>query len=133
MTTELERVIEQAERDVEPSVIERLARRVGVGANAAAVFGEPVHQEGLTVIPVARVSWGFGGGGGASATNDERGEGGGGGVSVSPAGFIELKDGAADYRPIKNPAALARGVASIIVASGLATWLILRGVRGLIP
>jgi len=39
-----------------------LADKLGKGARAAAVFGEPVERDGVTVIPVAKARWGFGGG-----------------------------------------------------------------------
>jgi uncharacterized spore protein YtfJ len=61
------------------------------------VFGEPISAEGRTVIPVARVAYGFGSGGGASVRlpdhpTDTTGEGagGGGGVRAVPAGVIEI-------------------------------------------
>jgi uncharacterized spore protein YtfJ len=38
---------------------------VGSSAAVKAVFGEPVHATGTTVIPVAKVAYGFSGGFGA--------------------------------------------------------------------
>src|SRR5829696_4917048 len=43
----------------------RLAERVGAQANVKAVFGEPIERDGLVVVPVAKVRWGFGGGAGS--------------------------------------------------------------------
>src|ERR1700682_3134362 len=66
--------------------VERIASIVQTSANARQIFGEPVERGGTTVIPVARVQWGFGGGGlghGAS----ERG-GGGGGARATGIGYI---------------------------------------------
>lgn len=91
-----------------------LAERVGATARAATIFGEPVERDGVTVIPVARARWGFGGG--AGKRKDEDGAGGGGGMQVTPVGFIELRNGEADFRPIRN------------VSFG---WLILGGLAGL--
>jgi len=79
--------------------VETLAERIGARFGSTAVFGEPVEAEGVTVIPVARATWGFGGGTG-SRPEAEGGEGGGGGGSTSPVGFIELHDGHATFRPI---------------------------------
>ncbi len=45
-------------------LVERLAERLGSTARATAVFGEPVECDGVTVIPVAKARWGFGGGDG---------------------------------------------------------------------
>ena len=75
-------------------LLERIAHTVGQRAQASAVFGEPVQREGVTVIPVARVRFGFGGGGGGGSRQGEEGSGGGGGggASVTPIGFIELRD-----------------------------------------
>jgi uncharacterized spore protein YtfJ len=48
------------------------------------VFGDPIHVEGKTVVPVAKVAYGFGGGA------REEGGGGGGGVRAFPAGALEI-------------------------------------------
>jgi uncharacterized spore protein YtfJ len=61
------------------------------------VFGEPIEQDGLTVVPVASVRGGGGGGG------DTEGNGGGGfGVSASPAGVYVIADGQVRWRPAVN-------------------------------
>jgi uncharacterized spore protein YtfJ len=71
------------------------------------VYGEPVHQGAVTVIPVAQVAYGFGAGGGRgpsrlrkegsgesslemAAPSDAQGAGGGGGVRLTPAGALEI-------------------------------------------
>ncbi|MFQ6676017.1 MAG: GerW family sporulation protein [Fidelibacterota bacterium] len=61
------------------------------------VVGEPIPSGEFTVIPVSRVTFGFGAGGGAGeGKRDGRsGEGIGGGWSVDPVAFIVVgKDGA---------------------------------------
>jgi uncharacterized spore protein YtfJ len=83
--------------------VETLAERIGTRFGSTAVFGEPVEAEGVTVIPVARATWGFGGGTGTRPEAEGEGEGGGGGGSTSPVGFIELRDGRASFRPIVDP------------------------------
>ena len=99
-------------------LLERLAQQIQVNANAKQVYGEPVERDGTTIIPVAKVQWGFGGGGiGTGAA--ERG-GGGGGARAYPTGFIELRNGKADFRPISDPMAPA-----ILAAAGLALGLLL--------
>src|SRR5262245_61110665 len=77
----------------------RLAERLGSVARAAAVFGEAVTREGVTVIPVARAGAGFGGGSGGDAEHGS-GEGGGGGVLVTPIGWIEISDAGSRFRPL---------------------------------
>lgn len=113
------------------SVIHGMADRLGVFASASAVFGEPVERDGVTVIPVAKVRWGFGGGEGRDEGDDEEGpsagSGGGGGVMASPLGFIEVRDGHADFRLVRDPASYA----PLVLASGFTAWLVLRALRSL--
>jgi uncharacterized spore protein YtfJ len=106
----------------ESGFTERLAERVGVTARASAVFGDAVESGGVTVIPVAKAKWGFGGGSGGR--DGEEGAGGGGGTSVSPVGYIELCAGEARFRRISNrtqiTAALVACGLSAAIAFGLA-------------
>lgn len=135
MTSTLDDAVRDADRAAEGGPLEglvnSLAARVGGFASASAVYGEPVDQDGVTVVPVARVRWGFGSGAGLDTDNGsgepDFGGGGGGGVSARPIGFIELRDGEAEFRPIKDPAAPAM----LVLAAGAATWLILRGLKTL--
>jgi uncharacterized spore protein YtfJ len=114
--------------------LDRLANRVGLHARASAVFGEPVERGELTVIPVAKVRAGFGGGTGSMpATGGEgdtlgEGGGGGGGFIASPLGFIEMRESGATFRRIEDPVAYW----PLALAGGVATWLVLRGLRGLL-
>jgi Sporulation protein YtfJ (Spore_YtfJ) len=103
-----------------PGFTERLADRVGGSARASAVFGEPVESQGVTVIPVAKAKWGFGGGSGGQ--EGQEGAGGGGGTVVSPVGYIELHAGEARYRGIHARARIGAAVA----ASGLAAAIAFR-------
>jgi len=84
------------------TLFESLAERLGRSARAAAVFGDPVERDGVTVIPVARARWGMGGGSGRRPRHghEAEGVGGGGGAIVSPVGFIEVRAGRACYKPI---------------------------------
>jgi len=77
-----------------------IAEKLGAVAKAATIFAEPVEKGGVTVIPVAKARWGFGGG--LGRRKDEEGAGGGGGIQVTPVGFIEIKNGQADFRPIRT-------------------------------
>src|SRR5258707_10017732 len=86
-------------------VLERLAEKLGSKASVSAVFGEPVARAGITIIPVARVGFGFGAGAGSGRKQAEvaQGGGGGGGASAAPVGYIEIKDGNAVFKPIRDP------------------------------
>jgi uncharacterized spore protein YtfJ len=66
--------------------------------SARRVFGEPISQDGTTVIPAAKVSGG-GGGGGGHDQNGQEGEGGGFGLKAHPAGVYVVKDGAVRWMP----------------------------------
>jgi uncharacterized spore protein YtfJ len=107
--------------------LERMAEKFGLHARSAAVFSEPIEKDGVTVVPVAKVRWGFGGGGG-SKEGGQQGSGGGGGMNVTPVGYIELKDGQTQFKPIRD----ASSFVPVIVASGVAGFLLLRALRKLI-
>ncbi len=99
---------QQAEASVAGPVAEvlaSLAEKVGGKASVSAVFGEPVVGAGVTIIQVAKVGFGFGGGvgRGRKQAGVAQGGGGGGGASAEPAGYIEIKDGNAVFKPIRDP------------------------------
>jgi uncharacterized spore protein YtfJ len=50
------------------------------------VFGEPIHENGVTVVPAAAVRGGGGGGGGDDPEHQTSGGGGGFGVIANPVG-----------------------------------------------
>ena len=96
-------------------LLERIGKAVGQRAQASAVFGEAVRDGGLTVIPVARARFGFGGGAGGRQGEVGSGGGGGGGAAVTPIGFIEVREGGAKFNRISNPTdwAVLVGAASL--------------------
>lgn len=101
--------------------MEMMVEKLGAVARASTVFSEPIEREGVTVIPVAKARWGFGGGFGHRP--DEDGAGGGGGVQVTPVGFIEIKNGQAEFKPIRTlPLPL-------LILGGISTLLLLRGLK----
>jgi uncharacterized spore protein YtfJ len=103
MTTET-----QDGRALADELLKRIGQTIGDNAKVATVFGDPVEREGITVIPVAKARFGFGGGGGAGGREGEEGSGGGGGggALVSPVGYIELLDGTATFKRTTTPADL---------------------------
>ena len=118
--------------------VERLAERIGAKASVKAVFGEPIERDGLTVIPVAKVRWGFGGGagsgpmaggpaidGGAAPTS---GQGGGGGITADPIGWIEMGPDGTEFKPIV-PAMPSPG---FLLAAGATAALVLRSLARLL-
>lgn len=134
MPDDLSRVLREAQeaaRGRGEDVVHRLAEKLGVHASAGAVFGQPVERDGITVIPVAKVRWGFGGGSGRGIEEGSdsgeigEGSGAGGGVMASPLGFIEVRDGRAEFKRVTDPVA----VVPVILAGAFAAWVALRGIR----
>ena len=81
---------------------EQLLHGVRDAIGVRRVFGEPIEQDGVTVIPVARIAGGGGGGG------DSEGNGGGGfGLGGRPAGVYVIKDGQVSWRPAIDPIKVA--------------------------
>jgi uncharacterized spore protein YtfJ len=103
----------------------RMAETIGSKANATSVFGQPITNNGITIVPVARARWGVGGGGGTgegrSGPGHGKGFGGGGGMIVKPIGYLVLRDGEVEYREIDR-------TRNLIAASlmGAALFAILR-------
>lgn len=65
-------------------------------ADANTIMGEPVRIDGVTIIPVSKVSYGFAGGGSdlPSKTDKELfGGASGAGITVTPLGFLVISDG----------------------------------------
>ena len=87
-------------------MLEKLGESIGSKATVKSVFGEPIQAAGKTVVPVAKVFYGFGGGFGAGpARNGSRkgeGGGGGGGVLAFPAGALEITPEATRFVPFTD-------------------------------
>lgn len=85
------------------------------------VFGEPIVEDGVTILPAAAVRGGSGGGG------DSDGDGGGGfGLSAKPAGVYVIKDGNVEWKPAVNVNRLATGGQMLGALAVLAAWSLLR-------
>ena len=67
---------------------------LGKSASVKSVYGEAISANGKTIIPVARVAYGFGGGRGSRHQEEgaPEGEGGGGGIYAVPIGVVEVTD-----------------------------------------
>lgn len=131
------REVDRAANGPGGAILQRMAETVGAQARAAAVYGEPVERDGVTVIPVARVRWGFGGGSGSGSGQEREGRGGsegnggGGGVIASPAGYIEIRDGSAAFHPMPQQFPFWL-IPILTISGGFTVLLILRGVRRLV-
>lgn len=74
------------------------------------VVGDPIYTpDGITLVPISRISVGFGGGGvefGAKKPGDDKPYGGGNatGVKIDPIGFLVIKDGSVRMVNVTPPA-----------------------------
>ena len=66
------------------------------------VVGEPIKAGGVTVIPVSKVSVGFGIGGGKVGEKSGEGEGTGGGVMIEPVAFIVIRENKVELLSMKK-------------------------------
>lgn len=75
------------------TLIKTVLSELKVAINSKTVIGEPTTFKNWTVIPVTRVSFGFGAGGG-QGKNDAAGFGGGsgGGATIEPVAFIAISE-----------------------------------------
>ncbi|HTV44553.1 MAG TPA: spore germination protein GerW family protein [Stellaceae bacterium] len=74
-----------------------LGNRLQAGASICQLYGEPVEQGGRTIVPVARMRYGFGAGGGSKHG------GGGAGIDFRPVGLIEISDDGTRFVPLHRP------------------------------
>ncbi len=75
------------------SLIKTVLSELKVAINSKTVIGEPTTCNNWTVIPVTRVSFGFGAGGGTGKGDAGNfGGGSGGGATIEPVAFIAISE-----------------------------------------
>ncbi len=113
--------------------IESIPSSLSNTAHVKTIFGEPIEAHGRTVIPVARVQYGFGGGSGGGSMDlgeqKERqrhgeGGGGGGGVLCLPLGVVEISATETRFLPIRRGS--RRRMAGAVFAGLMLGWLLFR-------
>ena len=91
-----------------PNMLESTIQKIREMLDVNTVVGTPIEtQDGVTIIPVSKVSVGFGGGGSdfaAKSSANPFGGGVGGGVKVSPVCFLVVKDGNVRMLSVPTPA-----------------------------
>ena len=91
-----------------PNMLESTIQKIREMLDVNTVVGTPITTpDGVTIIPVSKISVGFGGGGSdfAKKTGAEPfGGGAGGGVKVSPVCFLVVKDGNVRMLSVPTPA-----------------------------
>jgi len=73
------------------AMVQSLHENLSKNSGVKSVFGEAITAGDKTLLPVAKVAYGFGGGagsGGAGEHNKGEGGGGGGGVRIKPLGVF---------------------------------------------
>jgi uncharacterized spore protein YtfJ len=113
--------------------IESIPSSLSNTAHVKTIFGEPIQAHGRTVIPVARIQYGFGGGSGggsigARAENERQrqgeGGGGGGGALCLPLGVVEISATETRFLPIRRGS--RRRMAGAVFAGLILGWLLFR-------
>ena len=91
-----------------PNMLQDTISKIREMVDVNNVIGEPIVVGDITIIPVSKVSVGFGGGGSDYVknvgTNEPFGGGVGGGVKVNPICFLIIKDGNVRMMPVAAPA-----------------------------
>ena len=90
-----------------PNMLENTIAKIREMVDVNSVIGDPIPTpDGVTIIPVSKVSVGFGGGGSdyAKSTKDAFGGGAGGGVKVTPICFLIVQNGSVRMMPVAAPA-----------------------------
>ena len=94
------------------NMLENAIAKIREMVDVNSVIGEPITTaDGITIIPVSKVSVGFGGGGSdyvsknpTKLDNHPFGGGAGGGVKVTPVAFLIVKEGNVRMLPVAAPA-----------------------------
>ena len=92
-----------------PNMLDSTIAKIREMVDVNSVIGDPITTpDGVTIIPVSKVSVGFGGGGSdfASKNGQENPFGGGvgAGVKVTPIAFLIVKEGSVRMIPVAAPA-----------------------------
>jgi uncharacterized spore protein YtfJ len=115
---------DEARPNLEP--IEKMVDRLGVDA----VFGEPIREGGVTVVPVAEVRFGYGYGSGRGrveetedgpSTDEGSGGGSGAGGRASAKGYLRISADDVRFEPVLDVTRLA--LAGIAFAAWSVFWI----------
>ena len=101
-------------------LIDSAVEHLKASASVKTVYGDPVVVDGKTVIPVAKVAYGFGGGKGKGPAEKGEGEGAGGGMAAKPVGVVEIDKGQTTFVPIAPNRKIA---VAALIAAGLGVGL----------
>jgi uncharacterized spore protein YtfJ len=74
------------------NLVKSVLSELKVAINSKTVIGEPTTFKNWTVVPVTKVSFGFGAGGGTGKSEKSFGGGSGGGATIEPVAFIAISE-----------------------------------------
>ena len=117
--------------------VENIASRLGQNASVKNVYGDPIVAQGKTIIPVAKIAYGFGGGFGKGKNKNKlpenktewpdkpigEGGGGGGGLRATPVGVYEVNGNQTKFIPANNNQQL---LIAAVIGFLIRGWLIKR-------
>ncbi len=93
--------------DLMSTTMQKLREMVDVNT----IVGEPIHAEGVTLIPISKVSMGFASGGSDFTTKNQKpeadnsfGGGSGAGINIIPVAFLIVKGDSVKLLPVAQPA-----------------------------
>ena len=93
-----------------PNMLENTMARIRDMVDANSVVGEAITAGDVTIVPISKISIGFGGGGSEYPTKNPTGQeypfggGVGAGVQVTPIAFMVIKEGSVRVLPVAEPA-----------------------------
>ena len=94
----------EKKNDLKSMMVESM-EKVKEMVDANNIVGEPITTpDGVTLIPISRLSYGFGCGGGDYGKNGSSGAGCGAGVRIEPMAFLVVKGGVTRMLPVGTPA-----------------------------
>ena len=103
-------------------IIQEITDKVQKNSNVKVLFGDPIKEKDITVIPVATICLRGGGGGGFGEDSDKK-KGGGMGLGLQlitrPVGFIEIKNGETKFVEIIDRTKIILAGIGLVAVFGL--------------
>lgn len=108
------------------ALLQNLHEGLSTRAQVKSVFGDPVTAGDKTIIPVAKIAYGFGAGAGTGGVGESsakgEGGGGGGGIRATAVGVFEVGPSGTRFVPVRD----RKQQAALIAAGSLLGLLLFR-------
>lgn len=99
-------------------VLETTMEKIRSMVDAQTVVGDPIEMQGITLIPISKVTFGIASGGSDFKTKTSTapmfGGGGGAGVSISPVAFLAVKGSDVKLIPVTTDVTAAERVVAMV-------------------